>query len=280
MRQKTKDDRRLAGIPQTALPLLFAAVLAASCALSSGDEDLVSPEAPRMLEKTCPGGSEYPFPERGMDAAEDNQGIRIEWDLEPIPDDLSGFEIYRSEHPDSQFILLDEDPEGFIVGDPEYYVFDDFDSELLPLGSICGERAWYYVRALDSSGNRSQPSDTATYLLWAPPAISPSWVQVLNDTLDVSWQVGFFDDERFIGFHVLIADPQQSGLAWFREVSADLQPTMHRRWDLQGIGLPPGQWTLRVDAIISADSTALGLPSNPEECSLSGSESIWISFTF
>lgn len=255
-----------------------------SCGKDSGDEDLRPPPAPRMLVKNCPGSAES-WPERGVDAEPGNLGIRLEWELPDRPSDLAGFEIYRAEHPDSSFLLLPEDPERFLDGNPASFFFVDTDLEVQP-SSHWGDRFWYLVRALDDSGNRSQPSDTVTYRLWEMPRIQPGWVQQLGDTLRLNWQFQYADFHvfGFRGFEILIAAAGLDELLLREEVLLGLEPSMTVDLFPAERGLVSGDYRLRIDTRIqqndNLDSLLVEIGSNPEGCPLSGSESNWISFTF
>jgi hypothetical protein len=54
--------------------------------------------------------------------------------------------------------------------------------------------------------------------------------------------------------------------------------------DQRELGLESGSYLVRVDTVVEHveqyDSLRVAIPSNPNGCALSGSESNWISFTF
>ncbi len=255
-----------------------------ACGEDSGDEDRTAPPAPRMRDLNCVETGAV-LPETGVDAdGSAGFGIRLEWDMAEEPADLNGFLVYRAPHPDSLFAELPLDPERFLEGRPDYYHFVDQDPVVRPT-SFWGERFWYYVRAIDGDGNASAPSDTVTYRLWASPRVLESQVAVQDDTLHVAWQYEFVDYFAlgFRGFRVLVADPAGT-LVWSEDVLFNLEPQMSAAWPVTELGLAPGSYSLRIDTVIDrvaqVDSLLVEVPSNPNDCPLSGSESYWISFTF
>jgi hypothetical protein len=259
-------------------------LLALACGQDHGDEDRLAPPAPRMRLKSC-APTDAPLPETGVDAdATSGAGIRLEWDMVEEPDDLAGFVIYRTLDPDSSYQPLDVDPGRFLEGHPDWYSHVDLDPALRAV-ALWGPRAWYFVRALDESGNASAPSDTVTYRLWAAPRLLPGQVQARNDSLLVSWQYEFVDYFAlgFRGFQIL-ATNASGDLAWSGEVLLNLEPQMSAAWSRAELGLDPGTYRLRVDTVIAAvpqvDSLHVAVSSNPSGCALAGSESNWISFTF
>jgi hypothetical protein len=265
------------------LPALLV-LLCLACGEDSGDEDRTAPPAPRMRLKSC-GDPAAVWPESGVDAdASSGQGVRLEWDMDVEPEDLAAFQIFRAWHPDSAYERLLLDEERFLEGHPPYYLFIDLDPGLRPTYHV-GNRAWYYVKAMDGDGNTSAPSDTVSYRLWAAPRIFESQVRVQSDTLQVEWQYEFVDmfQVGFRGFTLLITD-EQGNLEATREIRLNLEPAMRARYAVGDLGLSPGSHRLRVDTIIETvaqiDSVYVHVASNPAWCTLAGSESNWISFTF
>lgn len=267
-----------------ALALLALLAGLGGCGTDSGDVDVTPPGAPSMRVKHCVGDG-LEFPEEGVDAEAGGQGIRVEWELAERPADLLGFQIYRSLHPDSVFEALDVDPARFLEGQPAWFSWVDADEGLRP-ENWWGPRAWYLVRAIDDSGNLGQSSDTTSYRLWAAPRVVADWVQVEEGLLQVQWQFQYADlfVYGFRGFRIAIAEPAGLEPAWTREILLGLEPTMTETIDLEAAGLAHGNWRLRIDTIVadveSLDPLGIQVPSNPNGCALSGSESNWISFIF
>jgi hypothetical protein len=259
-------------------------LLCLSCASDSGDVDSEPPEAPSFVVKTCQDGLDL-FPERGTDAKTAGEGVVMEWEIDPRPDDLTGFFIYRVlDHPDSAFVKLEVDPERFLEGNPEVFRFEDTDGAIRPT-AFWGRRAWYYLRAIDVDENLSQPSDTTSYRLWQSPRVLSSGVEVLQDTLYVQWQYEFFDHfvYGFQGFHLHVASPTGTESQADVEFREGLEPQMSAEIALVDLGLSPGDWRLRIDAIIGyseRDTLGLGRLRNEGGCIHAGSESPWISFTY
>jgi hypothetical protein len=264
--------------------LLLLAVVLFGCGEDTDDEDVQPPPPPALRIKFC-DGSGLEFPEQGIDAEAGGQGIRIEWEQPERPADLAGFEIWRSLDLDSGFVRLDLDPERFLEGNPQWFGWLDTAPELRP-EFWWGPRAWYRITALDRAGNRSQPSDTTSYRLWASPRLIPDWVQLEEDLLQVQWQFQWADlfVYGFRGFRLIIAAQGTELPFWTREILLGLEPTMSESIDLAAIGLPAGNWRLRVDTMVAPveelDPLGPASPSNPDGCALSGSESNWISFTY
>jgi hypothetical protein len=265
--------------------LLTATFLAlAGCGEDTGDEDRTAPAAPRMLIKTC-GEELTDWPERGADAEAGSAGIRIEWEMTEATPDLAGFEVFRSYHPDSEFVYMPEDPESFLEGTSDFYSWLDTSEGTQPL-TVWGMRYFYFVRALDDSGNRSQPSDTTSYRLWDPPRVFSSGVGVADSMLSVAWQYEYVDYQTrgFRGFELLIASADRQQLLHRELVQLNLQPGMVVELDQRELGLESGSYLVRVDTVVEHveqyDSLRVAIPSNPNGCALSGSESNWISFTF
>jgi fibronectin type 3 domain-containing protein len=79
---------------------------------------------------------------RNVRVREVEEGIEISW--EPVPsDDLVGYQVYRSNMPTGIYEAVNNQPvdtTDFIHQSPQ-------------------EHWWYYVRAMDNSGNLSKPSD-------------------------------------------------------------------------------------------------------------------------
>lgn len=276
-----RSERILLLAAMVAAPLLLAAL--AGCGSDTGDEDTTPPPPPTMRLKGCDEGLEWP--ETGIDAEAGGQGIRVEWTQLERPADLAGFQVWRSLHPDSTFEPLDLDPGRFLEGNPAWFAWVDADPELRP-ETWWGPRAWYLVRAVDEAGNLSAPSDTASYRLWAAPRVVPDWVSVDEGVLEVQWQFQYADlfVFGFRGFRLLIADPAGLEPVWTREIRLGLEPTMTEFVDLAQAGLAPGDWQLRIDTLVDAveelDPLGVDVPSNPDGCALTGSESNWISFIF
>ncbi|MDP2360067.1 MAG: hypothetical protein Q8O14_04850 [bacterium] len=266
-----------------ALPPLIL-LLAQSCGEDSGDEDRTPPPAPGMRLKNCSTQGAV-WPETGVDAeAAGGQGIRLEWEMAEEPDDLAGFLVFRALDPRQDFEQLDLDAERFLEGRPAYFHHVDQDPVLRPVAHW-GPRAWYFVKALDRDGNTSAPSDTVTYRLWAAPRVFQEQVQAVDDTLRAAWQYEFVHlfNLGFGGFRLLAVDAVGT-LAWSEDVLLGLEPQMSAFWSRTRMGLAPGSYQLRIDTIIGQvaqiDSLLVPVRSNPENCPLAGSESVWISFTF
>jgi hypothetical protein len=259
--------------------VLFALILLSpvlnSCTPDENDIDSEPPPAPGISAKECIERGQV-FPELGIDAMPGNGGIFLSWYMDSDPEDLFGFEVFRSMYPDSEFVKLDVDPEQLL----DYYSFTDTSSEIIPQ-SWSSDRHWYYVRALDEDGNYSAPSDTVSYKLWSYPRIYSGDVVVQNDSLFINWRFEYtdYDPLGFLGFNVLICDEGLNNLICLKEIRTDVD-NLSRSWNLvDDIGLEHGNWRLRIDVIISSQ-TEDDVISNPDDCPLAGAESNWISFSY
>ncbi len=260
-------------------------MLIAGCVENTGDEDTTPPQAPVLREKLCYGDAPE-FPEQGIDiesGSSGSPGIRIEWILPQVPEDLAGFRVYSATSPDSEFVSLGFDPLSFL-DDPqaEYYFAVDrgsiYPSEQVPSH---GKRQWYCVTAIDDSGNESAPSDTVSYQLWDSCNISESQVVVADDSLIVEWTYDHGWPDGLRGHMCFVVPASRDSVCWSHFVQQDLEQHVFQfRWSLEDeLRLLPGDYRLRVDTVIDA-GTISDAVSNPSGCALAGSESTWISFTY
>jgi hypothetical protein len=252
-----------------------------SCGEDRGDEDVLAPESPVMRTLACsPQGPAWP--ESGVDAEPGSAGIRIEWQLQPRPEDLAGFVVYRGhrENADSvgTFLEVSGDPGQFLVGAPEYFTFIDSGQNLVLFTSpdIHGNlHEWhYFVRSLDSAGNLSAPSDTVHYTLYDAPLIQQAAIG--SDSLHVRWSYahpGF----RLAGYHLLLVE-EGNGLVWSTSILQDFDLlNFDRHYSLAELGNLSGrQFRLRVDTLYERPASSGNVTSNPDFCPLAGSESGWI----
>jgi len=211
--------------------------------------------------------------ETGIDAS--HEGIYLEWVLPEDRDgDLTGVVIYRSQDPDSQFLPLQQWDEDLVLHkDVTHYV--DTSNDVFPNPETGCKRWFYYLRALDRAGNRSIPSDTASYRLWFKP--SALTATVVDDGIRVGFSLPQLD-ASVTGVLVKFQDEETGN---YLVLSRELYQTQFDEsipFDI----FPPFQWettVFRVDVCIAGDTHFDTIPSNPELISLSGSESAWKSIT-
>ncbi|MCD6233919.1 MAG: hypothetical protein J7K63_02615 [Candidatus Marinimicrobia bacterium] len=124
-------------------------------------EDPNPPQRPFMVPKSLP----WEYEESGIDADDKVAGIYLEWYRNPDPE-LEGYIIYRA--PDtSETGELD-----YVAVDTVYtYSFNPAlsDTEYVDTDIEFGTLYYYYIRALDVSENKSDPSDTVRYNLTPSP---------------------------------------------------------------------------------------------------------------
>jgi len=115
-------------------------------------EDPDPPVRPNWVECTLPESVN----DRGIRSDPISDAIVLEW--HPNPDeDLAGYLIYRTTQKiDNPYQLL-ADINVFETGGNDTIYYD----ETAPLNELC----YYYLKAYDQAGNRSQPTDTIFYRL-------------------------------------------------------------------------------------------------------------------
>jgi len=136
----------------TCCGLLALAAIGPSGCQKSTPADITAPDAPVLLQAP----PDDAWDETGTDAIAEEDWIRVMW-LASSEDDLQGYKIYRSFPPLNIKTLLAEQTVGSTDADTLY---DDRTVEL-------GVRYTYTVTAFDRSGNESESSTEADYLLIA-----------------------------------------------------------------------------------------------------------------
>ncbi|MCD6170702.1 MAG: hypothetical protein J7J76_09170 [Candidatus Latescibacteria bacterium] len=125
-------------------------------------QDRVPPAAPVLLET----GPEESFRESGIDAVPQDDWIRIEWTVGEGKD-LAGYEIYRRAEDEAALSLIFTLPVGEVEEtSPDTAFWHDKSVRILV-------RYFYQMRSFDSSGNRSDFSNTVDYKLL--PKLLPIW---------------------------------------------------------------------------------------------------------
>jgi hypothetical protein len=126
------------------------AFLISACGLDI--EDPTPPSPPVWVEKSLP----EEWPERGIDAHESG-GIYLEWELNPVSENITKYKIFRAQY----FDLLDS------LGDFRYLTSIPRSSilkaEYLDAGALPGLIYYYRLRAIDDSDIQSRFSDSVAY---------------------------------------------------------------------------------------------------------------------
>ena len=142
--------------PSTFRPLTFGLLLIFSlltfnCGLDI--EDSTPPSAPVWVQKSLP----EEWPERGIDAHESG-GIFLEWEPNPIDENVTTYQLYRAEY----FELEDS------LGDFEilatFMLESSSPSEYIDRSTTVRTRYHYILIAEDATKNQSMPSDTLYYM--------------------------------------------------------------------------------------------------------------------
>ncbi len=245
--------------------LLLPWLLLTACGENTQDEDTTPPVSPAFAVKSA----DTTQTESGIDAAPN--GIQLEWTFVDDPaDDLEGVRIYRSEHPDSTFLPLEEfGAPRLVPANLTWYI--DNDAEVLPQEETGPRRFYYYLRAIDTSGNLSEASDSASYRLWYPPenlgfTLAESTynchIELYSQDLSIDGLLLKFSDGHFYRCLPLMDDLTQ--VIDYTLAVEELPQPVH-----------PDSLRLRVDIIVP-DEIETDTPSNPGGYNLSGSESDWI----
>ncbi len=153
------NDPRASFLPSTFRPLTFGLLLTFhfsllifnSCGLDV--EDSTPPSAPVWVQKSLP----EEWPERGIDAHESG-GIFLEWEPNPIEENVTSYLIHRAEY----FELEDS------LGDFELLstlmLETSSEAEYIDRNATLNTRYCYVLIAKDASENQSMYSDTLSYL--------------------------------------------------------------------------------------------------------------------
>jgi hypothetical protein len=164
------------------------AFLISACGLDI--EDPTPPTPPVWVQKSLP----EEWPERGIDAHESG-GIFLEWRYDPT-ENFDSYLLYRAEWFDS----LDS------LGN--YDLLSRLETEAVPLNKFVDVMAhnriryYYKIRAEDDTGNRSEFSDSVTYMLL--PAIrliemNPNGnTSLLPRDRTLSWIFNYQEMEEYI----------------------------------------------------------------------------------
>lgn len=128
----------------------FIIVLFIGCGESIEDPD--APSAPVWVEKSDPTD---PIA-HGIRPYHDGNGIVLEWHPN-LEDDISGYKLYKTEADiDNKFILAVDINAFSLSGADTFFVDDSVKFNV---------NYYYYLKAYDQAGNKSNPSDTIQYFL-------------------------------------------------------------------------------------------------------------------
>ena len=154
------------------------AFLISACGLDI--EDPTPPSPPVWVEKSLP----EEWPERGIDAHESG-GIYLEWELNPVSENITKYKIFRAQY----FDLLDS------LGDFRYLTSIPRSSilkaEYLDAGALPGLIYYYRLRAIDDSDIQGSFSDSIAYSSFLPVRLEYMTPNGYNDLLgwerQLSW---------------------------------------------------------------------------------------------
>lgn len=148
-------------------------------------EDPFPPSKPEWIPKSVVDD----WPEQGIDAEPGNM-IYLEWYPNPETD-IDGYVLYRMAASDT--LEKFEDIIYLSVNDPFRPSTSYLDEDVLVSTQI--ERYYYYLRAKDTGGNLSPPSDTLTYALLRAIEATTMLPQSLTDTVEapveLSWSYNY-----------------------------------------------------------------------------------------
>ncbi len=135
--------------------LIIFLLLTIQCGLDV--EDSTPPSAPQWVEKSYP----EEWPERGIDAHESG-GIFLEWEPNPIEENVTSYLIHRAEYFEMEDSLGDFEILSTLM--PE----SPSASEYIDRSTTVNTRYHYLLNAEDASENQSTPSDTLSYMRFSP----------------------------------------------------------------------------------------------------------------
>jgi hypothetical protein len=167
------------------LPLLLTfnfSFLTIQCGLDV--EDATSPSAPVWVQKSLP----EEWPERGIDAHESG-GIFLEWEPNPMEENVTSYLLYRAEFFEAKDSLGDfELLETFMLE-------SSLVSEYIDRNAIMSTRYHYTLIAEDASENQSTPSDTLSYMrfgpIWFDTMLPNGLAMILPYNRKVQWAYGY-----------------------------------------------------------------------------------------
>ena len=154
----------------TPLIFIFSIFYLAACGLDI--EDSTPPSAPVWVEKSFP----EEWPERGIDAHE-SEGIFLEWEPNPIEENVTSYLLYRAEFFEAEDNLGDFDQINRLgTGENSEWSFLDSDVQVYT-------QYFYTLKAEDASSNVSDFSDTLDYTLLPRISLATMLPNGLSDTL-------------------------------------------------------------------------------------------------
>jgi len=129
---------------------VFLMVFVYRCGESIEDPD--PPARPLWVEKSAPTDTI----ESGIRPYNDGNGILLEWHPN-LEEDISGYKLYRTgEDIENKFALIADINAFKISGADTFFVDDSVNLNI---------DYFYYLKAYDQAGNKSEPSDTIRYCL-------------------------------------------------------------------------------------------------------------------
>lgn len=128
--------------------LIILIVLFAGCGESIEDPD--APGSPIWVAKSAPTAPEA----HGIRPYNEGNGILLEWHPNP-EEDISGYKLYKAEDDIENKFILAADINAFSLSGADTFFIDD--------SVKFGVNYYYYLKAYDQAGNKSDPSDTVMY---------------------------------------------------------------------------------------------------------------------
>jgi len=126
-------------------------------------EDPTPPSAPVWVQKSLP----EEWPERGIDAHESG-GIFLEWEPNPIEENVTTYLLHRAEYFELEDSLGDFELLSTLI------LESSSASEYIDRSTMVNSRYHYVLIAEDASENQSTPSDTLDYMRLG--AMSSAWM--------------------------------------------------------------------------------------------------------
>ncbi|MCB0713036.1 MAG: hypothetical protein KDD67_11960 [Ignavibacteriae bacterium] len=156
--------------------------------------DMVGNESRRQVIPALSGDVVRPLPPGPISAESSALGILISW-AKPAETDIAGFDIYRSVHPDSPFVQIND------------AILPETDTIYEDRKASANSQYFYRMVAIDRSGNRSDTSATGIgyYRNFRAP-LPPQYVEAIGNEQGVliTWEKN--EEEDLQGYIVYRAD--------------------------------------------------------------------------
>jgi hypothetical protein len=246
--------------PKNTFPLLMIIVFIFHCGLDV--EHPTPPASPQWVEKSLP----EEWPERGIDAHE-SRGIYLQWEPNS-EEEIDAYIIYRA----IGFDELDSLGEYSLLARLESE--SSFPTEMRDPNARVGTRYYYKLKAEDGTGNKSDFSEAASYMLMNEVALSGMYPNGKSTGLasdrELSWVYNYNNE---IEDYIVTIVTDELELVY----RAAFQPGNYT-------GSSGEEWTIPDSVLLTIGNVYLWRIDTGanyyEELEITGSESKWASFFY